>query len=172
MGVRTTIYVSEDLKKRMDKVKENVSWSAVACEAFERKLGEISAKKARKSMADVVQRLRASKLAEASESRKVGHEDGRAWAMNVAESGQLKRLAVSRDRSGVAWEAGWAGAGTAYSPSELFYFVIEPDDDKDRNAAEEFSGEHMSEGYECEPEYVIGFADGALEIWNEVESKL
>ncbi|MHC4179286.1 MAG: hypothetical protein ACYSWU_17370 [Planctomycetota bacterium] len=39
----TSISVPPDLKRRMDKVKEPVNWSAVACQAFEQKLAEISA---------------------------------------------------------------------------------------------------------------------------------
>jgi len=47
---RTTISVPADLKGRMNKVKEDVNWSALACQAFQGKLAEIAAKKERKTM--------------------------------------------------------------------------------------------------------------------------
>lgn len=43
--VRTTISLTEDLKRRMSDVEEVVNWSAIACRAFEEKLVEITAKK-------------------------------------------------------------------------------------------------------------------------------
>ena len=38
---RTTITVPFELKKRMKKMRGQVNWSAVACEAFENKLEEL-----------------------------------------------------------------------------------------------------------------------------------
>ena len=55
---RTTISVPLELKKRMDKVKEDVNWSALACRAFEQKLAEVASKKENKTMNDVITRLR------------------------------------------------------------------------------------------------------------------
>jgi hypothetical protein len=49
------IWVPDDLKRRMDKVKKaGVNWSQVASRAFEVKLGEIAAQKEKKAMSDVV----------------------------------------------------------------------------------------------------------------------
>jgi len=39
--IRTTISVPRELKGRMDKVKEGVNWSALACQAFQTKLAEL-----------------------------------------------------------------------------------------------------------------------------------
>jgi hypothetical protein len=47
---RTTITVPADLKRRMDAVKEEVNWSALAASAFEAKLAEIAKKKEIKKM--------------------------------------------------------------------------------------------------------------------------
>src|SRR6516225_5119268 len=39
---RTTITVPPDLKARMEAVEESVNWSAIACQAFEQRLAEIT----------------------------------------------------------------------------------------------------------------------------------
>ena len=54
---RTSISVLRDLKKRMNKVKEPVNWSGIACRAFEIHLGDITAKKEHKKMSDVIMNL-------------------------------------------------------------------------------------------------------------------
>ena len=46
---RTTISVPSELKARMDAVDESVNWSAVACQAFELKLAEITKRKGRRT---------------------------------------------------------------------------------------------------------------------------
>ena len=38
--VRTTISMPRELKQRMDKVPDEVNWSALACQAFREKLAE------------------------------------------------------------------------------------------------------------------------------------
>jgi hypothetical protein len=47
---RTTITVPADLKLRMDAVKEEINWSALAASAFEAKLAEIAKKMEKKKM--------------------------------------------------------------------------------------------------------------------------
>src|SRR5262245_57540294 len=89
---RTTISVPLDLKKRMDAAGAGVNWSAVACRAFEVELAEIAARKKEKTMDDVIQRLRASKLRGASEAHKEGDAAGRKWARDHAEADELQNL--------------------------------------------------------------------------------
>jgi hypothetical protein len=89
---RTTISLPRDLKRRMDAVKEEINWSAVACRAFEEKLGELAAKKEKKAMADIIQRLRAAKQRGADALYRQGYEDGRRWASERAEYDDLVRL--------------------------------------------------------------------------------
>ncbi len=104
---RTTISISDGLKKRMDKVKESVNWSAVAANAFELKLGEIARKRQEKTMVNVVERLRASKIQRGNAMMKEGHEAGVDWAEGGAEFDELERVA-------------------ACNPNELFAGLDEP----------------------------------------------
>jgi hypothetical protein len=100
---RTTISVPRNLKRRMDAVKEGINWSAVACRAFEDKLAEIDTKKEEKTMAAVIQRLRATKPDALYQQ---GHEDGRRWASERAEYDDLVRLEqlYTRRRAERGWE--------------------------------------------------------------------
>jgi hypothetical protein len=70
---RTTISISADLKRRIDKAGEDVNWSAIAARAFESKLADIAAKKEKKNMDDVIQRLRASRTVLGSDEQDRGY---------------------------------------------------------------------------------------------------
>jgi hypothetical protein len=87
---RMNIYVSEDLKERMDKAEEKSNWSQVASRAFEVELGEIAKRKKVKDMNSVVQRLKTSKVEYENVSFKDGYECGRKWAEESAEYSELK----------------------------------------------------------------------------------
>jgi predicted transcriptional regulator len=56
---RMNIYVSDDLKERMDNTAESANWSQVACNAFEVELGEI-AKRQKKALKAAETELKAS----------------------------------------------------------------------------------------------------------------
>src|SRR4051812_13093986 len=59
--IRTNISVPQELKARMEAVAEPVNWSSVACEAFESKLAEITARRGARDMREAIERLRASR---------------------------------------------------------------------------------------------------------------
>jgi hypothetical protein len=103
-------------------VTEDVSWSAVACRAFEAKLAEIAARKEQRTMDDVIQRLRASQQKDEDEAYRDGHELGREWVTMTgdwaAEVGELKELAkvAERMRSRGEWESAFDTEGrSAYT---------------------------------------------------------
>lgn len=95
---RKNLTIADDLKKRMDKVKEPVDWSAVAAAAFEQKLGEFALQKKEKKVEDVIQRLRAAAVEEASDTEREGHRDGYEFARQCATPSELERLSqMARD---------------------------------------------------------------------------
>src|ERR1035441_5723797 len=106
---RTTISISDDLKKRMDRIKEPVNWSAVAAQAFELKLGEIAHHRKEKTMEHVIERLRASKIQSGSNAEKQGREVGIGWAKEAAEFNELRRLS-KLDRDQFFNESNWNGS--------------------------------------------------------------
>lgn len=177
MVTRMSISVSDNLKKRMDKIRESVNWSETARDAFERKLGEIAALKETKTMETVIQRLRASKLAGDSESTRLGHEAGQKWAKDRAEAHELERLdqfcQVAKSRGSVQ-ELLHLQDGS-YSPGEILYFAISPENDGERQSSKDFwEGYSDSEADDAalDVAFVAGFAEGAVAIWEQVESEL
>lgn len=99
--VRTTITIPQDLKRRMLRAP-TVNWSAVACQAFESKLSELTKPEGERAMSDLppmddaIERLRRLKnLPEATENPRdfeSGFQSGRRWAMAVATPQELGRL--------------------------------------------------------------------------------
>jgi hypothetical protein len=165
---RTTVTIPPDLKKRMDAVKEDVNWSAVASHAFEEKLIEIASRKGKQDMNDVIQRLRASKGRCEDKHFKEGETAGRKWAKERAEVDELERLD--------AWD--WNRVFDAECPSAAavhFYYKLHPERGRDIRAANDFWSNQLGEYGDTlleDPMFLKGFVNGALDVWHEVKDKL
>lgn len=173
--VRTTISVASDLKARMDAIGEPVNWSAVASRAFEQEVARIIQKRGTKTMDDVVTRLRASKRKAGGEQYEKGRQAGEAWAKDGAEADALARLEEFRDACEAdrpAFEdyfemepnapldhAGWIAAA-----------ILAPEDDQDTHEASAYAGELFGE--HRTNDFVRGFVDGALDVWDSVKDRL
>src|SRR5262249_41549988 len=84
---RLTITVPRDVKEQMDHIAEQVNWSAVATEAFRRKVIEIKTGRNKAMTKEkVLERLRA-----AGEADPQGFEAGRNWGRKWAEEKALPR---------------------------------------------------------------------------------
>jgi hypothetical protein len=139
--VRTTISVPRDLKRRLERCKESINWSALACQAFQAKLAEIATKKEEKNMGDVIERLRASKREADSEHLQAGYAVGQAWAERSALARELERLDSLRNE--ILIEGDWetcfiVNEHCAYGADEWLYFRMHPEFDGDRSMAKEF----------------------------------
>jgi hypothetical protein len=173
-STRTTISVPADLKRRMDKVKEPINWSALACAAFEQKLAEVAARKERKDMDDVIQRLRGSKQQHATESAQAGAAAGEQWAKDTAEAVELERLEQERVATGHDWDRLF---DEDRDPADWLYDVMHPGHESDRFApsSREFWEQQIGEDdlhLIDDNEWLRGFAFGAIQVWREVQSKL
>ncbi len=177
-SIRTTISICARLKSRMKRVKEPVNWSKIACRAFEDKLAEIAAKKEKKTMSDVVERLRASSRSHQGETFMDGYETGNRWGETLASFAELKRLANFQDsrraQSRDAWEL-WFSPHGDHLPWITLVGVIQ--DDKNPHpvtTAQPFwrsvFGEHSSKA--GEGAFLRGFVEGAVDLWLRVEKKL
>jgi hypothetical protein len=171
---RTTISVPLDLKKRMDKVKDPPNWSAIASEAFETKLAEIASQKEKKTMDDVIQRLRGSRIKHAGDAYYNGILAGKTWAKEIASAGELSRLERANDEQ----PAGWPEIKRTYSeedctPGVRLYAFIYPSD-RGLKGSDNFwsriTGADTS--LASEPPFVEGFIEGALDIWALVKSRV
>lgn len=171
--MRMNISVSDELKARMDRVKEDVNWSALACRAFEAKLGEIAARKEKKNMQDVIERLKASKIESQGEISAEGRRDGEAWARDHAEYSELREIAKAlRDAEGQPCEAFEVAEENRFTGAQLFVWTIRPHVKGDIMEAGMF---WEAEGFEKgspDDDYVQAFAEGAMVVWNQVVTKL
>ena len=169
---RTTISVSDDLKKRMDRVKEPVNWSAIAAEAFELKLGEFARKRERKTMDNVIERLRASKIQRVNVVQRLGSEAGRVWATDVAEYDELERIAnINAD----AYFFGQPNAPYGWSDYLAFEILGTSQDDKDGSVSSDFWDSALGDSRDPRLEsekFLEGFIVGASDVFREVASKL
>jgi hypothetical protein len=171
---KMTVYVPDDLKGRMDKV-EGVNWSPLACRAFEAKLAELITKQGAKDMSDVITRLKASKAEAGDANRTMGREMGDRWASSSAEAEELGRLE--------AWAEGdWeeqledSDPNAAFGPSHHLVDVIEGGH-AGRSDSDEF-WTFFEDMYDLDPEYrwkhafLVGFVEGALEVWSKVKDQI
>jgi hypothetical protein len=173
--IRTTISVRRDLKSRMDKVKEPVNWSGLAAEAFERKLAEIENKKENPEMSGVIERLRASKRESETQEYQTGWDAGKEWTEKYAEVSQLKRLEAWRD-DGSQDECRYeVSRGNAFDAAEHLAFALCPGE-KSCSEAREFwdcaVGDDVPHDDIAQPEFLRGFVEGALDVWNKVKDQI
>ena len=165
---RMSIYISDDLKERMDKsadeAEEKANWSQVASRAFEIELGEIVKRKKVKDMNSVVQRLKASKLEFETASYKEGRECGTKWAVESAEYAELKR----------AYEI---------NPDDPVFAEDEDDDERalhlaclitncDEKTPDFWEGVFGEWVPSQDFEFYKGFLNGASEIYEKVKDEL
>jgi len=157
----------------MDRTKEDVNWSAVACAAFEQKLGQIAAQKEKKTMDDVIQRLRASKSQSDSEHYETGHTDGQAWAKDTAEAEDLRRLDVYRSKHSTVSDWYCAFEHENAYPAQDIQRVIAPEQERDQLVDFWCVLSGSEDVVDSMPhEYFRGFVEGALSIWDEVKGQL
>jgi hypothetical protein len=156
----------------MQRVRTPVNWSAVACQAFEATLDDLDARKpdARKSgdLDATIERLRGSKPEADGARRRAGVAAGENWARHKAEAAQLKRLERLRARLG-DWNAYFIETDV-YSVAEHVGFVIL--DARDLEAAASFWKGAAQKSTGLHAEFVQGFVEGALGIWDAVKSRL
>jgi hypothetical protein len=171
---RINVSISDDLKRRMDEVEdEGVNWSALASQAFEAKLAELITRRGARNMRDVIARMRALKRGGGSGDRSRGREAGTNWAKNSAHPSQLERL--DELINGVDEEYFTHDPDHEYSSGERFYYeVVEPDHEGRRRAALDWWSRNF-EGLSDElptASDVQGFAEGAMEVWDQVRDEL
>ena len=127
-------------------------------------------------MQEVIQRLRESKAEHEAEVRQAGKLAGQSWARDAASYEELRNLERHRDANEADWDSAFdADETSAYGSEEYFIFVIRPDDDGNRDVARDTWGEILGDDWGhivTQEGFVAAFADGALEVWDEVKDKV
>ena len=174
MSVRTTISLPDDLKARMDAVTEQVNWSAEAAKCFEKVLGGIAARKSQKDYSDVIARLRASKMKSEDENYDAGHAAGIFWAENNASYPELKRAVdYDTDQIGGQWLAPWRGCDwIAFALLGLDVQELLNDELEERSDAFWAPAGGAQSVDSMGNEFLIGFIEGAVQVWNQVRNQL
>lgn len=179
---RTAVSLAPELLRRMRATKGEVNWSAIAAQAFEAELTRLDIRKGNKKMDHVVERLRASRRECVTSLFETGFMEGRMWAEEVAEEIELRRLERARLTAKSQMNFGYNNwllglrDKPNISPRAAFVYCIRPTDydvlyeEGIDNFWEEVL--EVSAPESDESEFVHGFADGALSIWEEVANKL
>ena len=168
--MRMTIYVPDDLKAEMNAAPDVQSWSALACDAFRRKLAEITTRKESRTIEDAIKRLRATKQVAEDEDVTTGRQCGQRWATTLASQPELQRLDDS-------WDA-WMQSVKLAEDNMLFsafFDAVAPDGEASLDAQKFWL--KMMERYTDSKEvpsnaFVEGFAKGAIDFWHEVEDRV
>jgi hypothetical protein len=152
---RVTVYVPDDVKARMDEAGEDLNWSALAQRAFVEAALSRAVRKDQSNMDKVIERLRASKERVQEADFEAGKTAGAQWAKQEAEYDELERLSK------------YAEDGNQPEDEATLRRLIDPSEKLDwRDFGRLLGHENPSENY------VIGFAEGAVEVFDEVADKL
>jgi hypothetical protein len=170
------ISVPNALKARMAAADGPVNWSRVACLAFEQTLAALDAGKGPRDRTAVVARLKASRERRGDALYRRGHDAGRRWAEARAEFDELERLDRLRDAAGTDWDSWfYTGERDAHGACERLVFRINPENDGDRRNAQDFWERFAGDDFAFlagQRNYVQGFAEGALSVWDAVRHEL
>lgn len=183
--VRTNISVPRELKAHMDRV-QGVNWSAVASEAFERKLLELESQKEVKGMDEVIARLKAADELDRKEEYQAGRKAGERWAREDARPRQLRKLSgfvLFGELKSLLEEFGRTPAlaefrrSDANAVSHYLFRAINPTEEHDVQSVRAFwtaaLGDEAERSNRIEDQdFVRGFCDGAHDVWEKVRRTL
>ena len=154
---RISIYVSENLKARMDAVGDRVNWSDVAQVAFEKAVAAYEQKRG-DNMETAIERLRASKQEGAQDDFFLGRTIGQEWAIKSAEHKELVRLSRIifpnqdyRQAEDLLMRA--VNPSNEYTKEEIYESCFGDDED-------------VSE------EFIAGFIEGAKDFYEEHKNEI
>jgi hypothetical protein len=144
---RINISIPDELKVRMDK-HLSINWSQAASEQFESKINEIELSVEIKDMTGAIARLKASKANFKNDIKKQGYQFGLEWAMVDADYEELNRLSKSYKEMEIP-----------ECLKDLERLITDQNYDLD---------DLIEHGIE-EPEFIAGFMDAAIEVFNKVD---
>ncbi len=158
---RMSIYVPDDMKAEIDAIGERVNWSNAAQAAFG---VEIQRNKwpQEPKMEQVIDRLKTSKQTFQAQEIGRGKQEGRNWAMKIATYDLLRK--ISRIEVQKFFDEGG-------EEGELYLYVDRKTGTDPHSWQESFWFDPDSNTRPSD-EYVIGYLEGAAEVWTEVADKL
>lgn len=158
------ISLPDELKARMDDDRRQMSWSAIARNAFELELK--STRETGGDMSAVIERLRASKQKMEEEQRPEWVERGRQWVMDYAEYEEARQVAEL-----AAEVRKMRGLPDAYNLMGLLYTAIYEDEPARSDVAELAEQLFRSERIPSSVQ-LCWFLGGVEEVWDEIANKI
>ena len=161
---KKTIYLADDLAERMgDYPDEN--WSRIAADAYQARIETLSKTLiGDERMQSMIERLRATKEQASSEAYQAGHKAGAHWAEREATYPELQRLSEADIGQLLAADTGF---NTASAGDSLAAIIT--GSELDRDEARWFLGAVSDDQALLDsPDFVEGFADGALALFEAV----
>jgi hypothetical protein len=159
---RISLYVPDDLKKRMSAVDDDsINWSEVVRPAIHAALAKFEHRKGQ-TMQTVIERLRASREESRQRHWDEGVEGGRQWARDHATFDELTRLAA-------AWEQMPPGSNDQ-DYVNVFYRSVGHDREMTLHELRDhcFGDERAL----VSDAYVAGFFEGAVDVFDDVKDEL
>jgi hypothetical protein len=165
---RTTITIPQKLKDEMDALGAQVNWSAVAAEAFQRKVAEVRSGREKATMKQkVIERLRKAGQAD-QQGFEAGQAAGRKWAEEKALPRHLRAIENAEEAyvTDEDEEHGWSAS------ENLAHAITAMNDMYECRAFwDDAIGPKGSNLMEVE-DFAHGFIAGAREVWDEVKGDL
>ncbi|MGE0358925.1 MAG: hypothetical protein AB7P08_18620 [Burkholderiales bacterium] len=156
----------DDLKSRMDaaEVREpKPNWSALAQEAFSLECARAeNRRKGAGKMNAMVDRLRKSKERADNEDQVRGHAAGRVWAQGKAEFDELLRLKAAYGED--------TGAVDDFFPKHVLEVILGAGAESWDDVAKWWNDNADEES--ASTMFAVGFVEGAIEAFEEVEEQL
>jgi hypothetical protein len=168
---KVAIYVSDDLKERMDQVeKHQPNWSALAQQVFRVECERLVNRKAEAGkMQAAIERLRESKKRYESKETQAGTAAGRQWALERAEYGELERLEAYEE---LARLESMRRADERWRAADLVARQVMGDEWTDARDSGRF-WELITDSDELpSDEFADAFAAAAVDVFAELQRKL
>ena len=156
---KMNISIPDELRHRMQPFDNNKNWSELAAGAFRREVENAEHLASIKSATR--RRLRETEIEDVGGVERFAHKNGREWAANSARMIELRRLDKYLNREGFEFES-WEALvrvilGDRFGDDQADWF----------GQNSQFGGDPV-EAYE--ENYAIAFAEGALDVLQEVDS--
>jgi hypothetical protein len=170
---RMNITIPQRLKAQMDKLAEQVNWSNVAAEAFQRKIVEVqSARKRTMTKEKLIDRLRKAGKDDLR-GYETGHAAGRSWAETKALPRHLRNLERIQEKGFDEVYKDDEDPGSPWGPADMLALNID-EGIMSLDQCREFWKEACEGDASLihSRDFARGLVAGAAEVWEEVKNDL